>query len=128
MTFGYRRKAKPNLVYKGRMDKFADAYWLIWSNKWGCWYRPDSAGYTSDIAQAGIYTREQAVRHYDGPGTPKKYRDTEPFPISAVRRHIDLCERDVEAEYAQNMARVAKLRDALNASPTPTEDSNHVDG
>lgn len=79
---------KPSAVYRNRMQRYRDEVWLIWSNKWGCWYRAKSSGYTDDIAQAGLYTREEAAKHMQPPGTPKKHRDTEPFPISAVRHHI----------------------------------------
>ena len=79
---------KPKAVYAGRMERYPDAAWLIWSNKWGCWYRPNSAGYTNDVTKAGIYTREEAAEHYDGPDTPRKCRDTEPFPMSAVRADV----------------------------------------
>ncbi len=34
---------------------------LLWSNKHQAWWRPDGRGYTDDIAQAGAYTKEQAV-------------------------------------------------------------------
>lgn len=32
----------------------------IWSEEWLAWWRPDGAGYTSDLAGAGIYTFEDA--------------------------------------------------------------------
>lgn len=35
--------------------------YLIWSNKHGAWWRPNSAGYTAEIEQAGHYTRAQAI-------------------------------------------------------------------
>jgi hypothetical protein len=38
-------------------------HYLLWSNKHTAWWRPDGRGYTDDIAQAGAYTQEQAVRH-----------------------------------------------------------------
>lgn len=108
-----RLTAKPQLTYKGRMERHDEAFWLIWSNKWGCWYRPNSQGYTKDIAQAGIFDKAEAERHYDGPQTPRKFRDTEPFPISAARRHIELCERDIERAYAEQKANIGRLRQAL---------------
>lgn len=110
-----RLKAKPQLAYKGRMERHDDAAWLIWSNKRGCWYRPGSAGYTSDIAQAGIYTKDEAFQHYDGPETPREYRDTEPFPISSVRRHVALARRALEAEYAKRSYWLSGLESALSA-------------
>ena len=89
---------KPSAVYRNRMQRYQDSVWLIWSNKWGCWYRPNCQGYTSDIAQAGIYDRETAARHYR-PSAPKKHRVTEPFPLCSVqalvRRRIDELEQQI---------------------------------
>lgn len=105
--------AKPQLKYAGRMDRYDDSAWLIWSNKRKSWYRPDSRGYTTDIAEAGIYTKAEAAIHYDGPEMPRRLRDTEPFPLSSASRHIDLCERDVENAYAAQMAYIARLRERM---------------
>lgn len=80
--------SKPKAVYAGRLERYPDAVWLIWSNKWNCWYRANSCGYTADVTQAGLYTREEAAKHYDGPATPRRNRDTEPFPMSAVRAEV----------------------------------------
>lgn len=37
--------------------------YMIWSNEHRAWWRPNAAGYTADIAQAGRYTRNDAVKH-----------------------------------------------------------------
>lgn len=37
-----------------------DAY-LVWSNMHNAFWRPDQAGYTSQLAQAGRYSRERAI-------------------------------------------------------------------
>lgn len=34
---------------------------LIWSNEHRAWWRPNSMGYTADIAQAGAYSGERAT-------------------------------------------------------------------
>lgn len=109
---------KPSAVYANRMQRYPDEVWLIWSNKWGLWYRPDSAGYTNDIAQAGLYDRETAAQHYDGPTVPKKYRDTEPFPLSSVqqlvRRRIERI-RETIAMHETLLAHLTSLpRDVLD--------------
>lgn len=36
--------------------------YLIWSNEHGAWWRPGSFGYTSDIAEAGRYGKDEATR------------------------------------------------------------------
>lgn len=93
---------KPSAVYKNRMERYSDQVWLIWSNKWGCWYRDNCRGYTNDIAQAGLYDREEAFEHFID--APKKYRDVEPFPISSVRemlfRRRDQIEREAQGKIA----------------------------
>jgi hypothetical protein len=37
--------------------------YLLWSGRHEGWWRPDARGYTSDIDQAGRYTRAEALRH-----------------------------------------------------------------
>lgn len=43
-------------------DESLDNIWLVWSNEHMAWWRPSSAGYTSDIEQAGHYRLEEAIR------------------------------------------------------------------
>jgi hypothetical protein len=80
---------KPSAVYRNRMQRYSDDVWLIWSNKWGCWYRDKSQGYTADVAQAGLFDRSEATSHYTDPKLPRSYRITEPFPLSSVRSRRD---------------------------------------
>lgn len=37
-----------------------DQQWMIWSNEHGAWWRPFSAGYTLKIADAGLYSYDEA--------------------------------------------------------------------
>lgn len=39
------------------------AIWLIYSREHNAWWRPKAAGYTSDVAQAGRYTKADAYAH-----------------------------------------------------------------
>lgn len=36
---------------------------LLWSNKHGMWWKPDARGYTAEVAEAGRYTEDEAVRY-----------------------------------------------------------------
>jgi hypothetical protein len=40
-----------------------DIRFLLWSNKHSMWWRPNAAGYTDNIAEAGRYTQPAAVQH-----------------------------------------------------------------
>lgn len=44
--------------------------WLIWSRKWRAWHRRDgagrAAGYTTDIAEAGLFPFSKAHAYHDG--------------------------------------------------------------
>lgn len=44
--------------------------YLIWSWKHSQWWGPDRSGYTSDLAQAGCYTSEEAGEIVVGTGLP----------------------------------------------------------
>ena len=103
---------KPSAVYRNRMQRYPDTVWLIWSNKWGCWYRDNCHGYTDDIAQAGLYDRETAAKHYiDG---PKRYRNVEPFPLSVVRSMLLRRKHQITREANAAVARInAALADRL---------------
>lgn len=50
-----------------------DVY-LVWSNEHRAWWRPNSAGYTTQLDKAGRYTKNEALKHCSGrdqePGRP----------------------------------------------------------
>ena len=52
--------------------------------KSGAWYRPNSAGYTNNIAEAGRYTlaEAEAITHPNGPNGPRDNMSYEPAPPS----------------------------------------------
>lgn len=98
------KAVKPSAVYQNRMQRYSDSVWLIWSNKWGCWYRGGSSGYTNDVAQAGLYDRATAKLHYvDG---PKRHRDVEPFPLSRVRAMLLRRRAQIKREAEEQIARL----------------------
>lgn len=106
---------KPQCPYKGRMDRHTDKVWLIWSNKWGCWYRANSQGYTAHLEHAGLFDRETAARHFNE-RTPKRYRDTEPFPLSVVRAKIDARIAELEDQAASTLKAIDWLKTTLAQS------------
>jgi hypothetical protein len=107
---------KPSAVYRNRLLRYSDEVWLIWSNKWGCWYRDNCQGYTDDIAKAGLYDRATAAAHYIDPKYPKSYRDIEPFPLSTVRAMLLLRREQIAREACQAVARIdATLTERLAA-------------
>lgn len=102
-----RRGKKPAGSYKRRMES-SDALWMIWSNKWNCWYRANSQGYTADPLQAGLFTRDEASTHYE-PERPKSHRTTEPFPISAVRAEASRMVAEAKADLVAAEQRLALI-------------------
>lgn len=44
-------------------DDISVPTYLLWSNKHKAWWRPNARGYTEDIAEAGLYTKERAIGH-----------------------------------------------------------------
>lgn len=42
-------------------DEPVEPLYLIWSNEHGAWWRPHRCGYTKWLADAGRYTRAQAI-------------------------------------------------------------------
>jgi hypothetical protein len=58
--------------------------------KGGAWYRPDSAGYTTNAHEAGLYTLEEAekITHPNGPNGPRdamSYHHRDTVPALALR-------------------------------------------
>ena len=109
---------KPSAVYRNRLERYPDEVWLIWSNKWGCWYRDKCAGYTSDIAQAGTYDRATAAGHYIN--GPKRHRDVEPFPLSCVIGYLKHRRETIEQEASAALARIDSTLARMTPTPTPT--------
>lgn len=72
-----RRALSPLAPAEGGQE---ETQYLI--RKSGAWYRPNSAGYTNNIAEAGRYTLTQAeaITHPNGPDGPRDNMSYEPAP------------------------------------------------
>jgi len=49
------------LLTRLRSQKNTDERFIVWSNEHRAFWREGFAGYTSDVRQAGVYSRDQAV-------------------------------------------------------------------
>lgn len=78
--------------------------WLIWSTYHGAWHRPEAAGYTVDIAEAGLFTKVTAQRYNDNIEKRDKMIDPRD-QLNGVKSAILACED-----------RLAKLRHKLEMS------------
>lgn len=76
--------------------------WLVWSRAHNAWWRPESRGYTLELAEAGLYTEAEAKARTE-PGKD------EPRHLSSVRAEIDR-----EIALVQATAR-SKLRNLARA-------------
>lgn len=53
-----------------------DDQFVLWSHHHALWWRPDAAGYTSNVLEAGIYTKAEADRYSSA--------DSSAYPLHAV--------------------------------------------
>ena len=116
--------AKPSAVYANRLQRYRDDIWLIWSNKWACWYRSDCSGYTTDITQAGLYDRETAAKHYPG-DVPRRYRDVEPFPLSSVQHQLRIAGEVAQEGLDKAKQRLGLMASVANGSCTAVQAMSH---
>lgn len=57
--------------------------YLIWSNDHGAFWRPNRAGYTQDMNQAGRYAKEEADKICKNGGVPRAW-STHPGPYEIM--------------------------------------------
>jgi hypothetical protein len=88
--------------------------WLVWSHEYSAWWRPNSAGYTTDVLQAGRYTLEEATDCCES----RSYEKGKPPPEEMV--HVDSALKGAHGilGYAQARAWVDELDPLLSVPPT----------
>ena len=83
--------------------------WLIWSYHWNCWHMRSStggaSGYTSDIAQAGVFDEAMARAYHD---TPPHRRDVSVPARKALKEALARLTK-MDAERADFAARVDQM-------------------
>jgi hypothetical protein len=73
-----RRNWRGRFIKRLRDTPEGSGEWLIWSRYRGAWHRNSAGlacGYTTDIAEAGLFPRSKAIEYHDGDRN-------EPFHIS----------------------------------------------
>ncbi len=78
--------------------------WLVYSNEHQAWWRANACGYTTDILQAGRYTKEEADGHAETRSRVKGQRPPE------VARHISDTPMGRVFELERDAARYRAIR------------------
>jgi hypothetical protein len=88
--------------------------WLVWSNEHSAWWRPNAAGYCTNVLDAGRYTLEEAMEHCDTRSRDPQKDDPE------VMVHVDKALRGEHGipEYAHLKAWMDELDPLLWVPPT----------
>lgn len=87
-----------------------EAHWLIYSREHNAWWRPKSAGYTTDSQQAGRYRYVDAKKRCTA-RDPQRDGSPSEVMIPAPESFIDLARRAERAEAA--LAERTEERDML---------------
>jgi hypothetical protein len=92
--------------------------WLIWSKYWNAWHRRSedggACGYTSDIAQAGLFPRSKAASYNDDRNRPYHVSEKVAAIQAAILKHD---------EAVHNLSDFLASADAPNpAVSTPSSD------
>lgn len=94
--------------------------WLIWSYYHNCWHRRSAdgraAGYTDDVAQAGVFDERTARAYHDT--APKRYRRDVSVPAAKVAAALKHAAAMKRAEADRIETTLAAIKSAtLQGSP-----------
>lgn len=95
---------------------------LIYSNDHRAWWRPNYCGYTNDIAEAGIFDYEDAIKHCPGMSYDK---DNEDYFIDVTQEMIISEMEDVEYEIAKLQEKLRNLKTTLKIVNSNKENLNN---
>jgi len=92
-----KRNWRGQFVKKLRHTEPDSREWLIWSRYHRAWHRRDiegrACGYTSDIAQAGVFSRSKAEAYNDGDRNEAFHVSERIEQLTAVKKqHLDAIE------------------------------------
>lgn len=102
---------------------------VIWSGEHSAYWRPNGAGYTTVVEDAGRFTREEAEERTRACG-PEKQIELRPAPRPENRYAIDRCEESIR-ELRSGVPNIDRVRHMLTAAigtldaPTPLQRSDH---
>lgn len=108
-----KRNWRGQFVKQLRQTPEGSREWLIWSRYHGSWHRRDettggACGYTTNIAEAGLFPRDKAESYNDGDRN-------EAFHVSEKTGQL-------RAAYVRHEAALANLQRALAQTPPPSGD------
>lgn len=78
--------------------------YLVWSNEHGCWWGPNRAGYSRALKDAGVYSRDEALRICIGARGGRQFNQN-PSEVPVLREDAILFWPDDREEWARERAK-----------------------